>query len=312
MTTWLILTRGAHVAACLLFFGMFTFDRLVVRAIFSGGKSEGGEHWYARIRLFSLALMLVIMLSGILWFVLVAMIMSGLPFQIGALKIVWTQTQFGTVWKLRLYLWLAASFVAVLYRWQTVPSTKLVWLQLLLSGALAGSLAWAGHGQENSIWHLSADILHLLVAGLWPAGLLPLALMLRELRQSTDLAHGRFIAILVHRFSTLSLCSVALLTITGLVNGWFLVGSFSNLFQQTYGRWLLAKLILFGIIVAIGSVNLLRLKPRIVRENPCSHDSHEFKMAADQLQFNIQVELSLSILIVIIIAVLGILPPANH
>jgi putative copper resistance protein D len=309
MTTWLILTRGAHFAACLLFFGMFTFDRLVVRAVFNGGKSEVGEYWYARIQLFSLALLSVILISGILWFVLIAMIMSGLPFQIETLKIVWTQTQFGTVWKLRLYLWLAASVVAVLYRPQTTLSTKLIWLQLLLSGALAGSLAWAGHGQENSIWHLSADILHLLVAGLWPAGLLPLALMLRKLRQSTDLAHGRYVAILVRRFSALSLCSVALLTITGLVNGWFLVGSFSNLFQQTYGRWLLAKLILFGIIVAIGSVNLLRLKPRIVRENPYSHES---ETAADQLQFNLQLELFLSILIVIVIAVLGILPPANH
>jgi putative copper resistance protein D len=308
-TTWLILARAVHIGACLLFFGMFTFDRLVATAIFKTGKTETGDFWHARIRLFSLVLLPVILLSGILWFGLVAMTMSGSPLQWDILKIVWVQTQFGTVWKLRLYLWLAASVFAALYRPQTEPSQKMTWVQLLLSGGLLGSLAWAGHGQESSSWHLYADILHLLVAGLWPAGLLPFVLLLQHLRRSSEPMRSNFIAVLVRRFSALSLGSVSLLTITGLVNGWFLVGSPSNLFQQTYGRWLIAKFILFCVIISIGAINLLRLKPRIMREKPGSHESGT---AAAQLQFNVRAELFLGILIVILVAVLGILPPANH
>jgi putative copper export protein len=55
----------------------------------------------------------------------------------------------------------------------------------------------------------------------------------------------------VRRFSALSLGGVALLAATGFINSWFLVGSFSNLIEQTYGRWLLAKIILFCFAVAI-------------------------------------------------------------
>ena len=136
----------------------------------------------------------------------------------------------------------------------------------VFSGVLLGSLAWAGHGQESSPWHLSADVLHLLVAGLWPSGLLPLALVLKKLRPSTALAQGQILATLVRRFSALSLASVSLLTLTGLANSWYLVGSFSNLTQPAYGRWLMTKLILFGVIITFGAINLLRLKPRIENE----------------------------------------------
>jgi putative copper export protein len=52
-------------------------------------------------------------------------------------------------------------------------------------------------------------------------------------------------AALVRRFSAVSLGSVVLLALTGWVNAWVLVGSFSNVFGQTYGRWLGGKIILF-------------------------------------------------------------------
>jgi putative copper resistance protein D len=100
-----------------------------------------------------------------------------------------------------------------------------------------------------------------------------------------------------------------LLAATGFVNSWFLVGSFSNLFEQTYGRWLLAKIILFCFAVAIGAVNLLRLKPRLAIENV---QAQNFEITAAQLQFNVQTELFLGIAIVVAVAILGILPPPNH
>lgn len=100
-----------------------------------------------------------------------------------------------------------------------------------------------------------------------------------------------------------------LLAAVGFVNGWILAGSFANLFGQTYGRWLLVKIILFGIAVAIGAVNLLRLKPRLVME---ANQAQNAGPAAAQLNFNVQMELILGIAIILVVAVLGILPPANH
>lgn len=311
-TTWLVLARAVHIGACLLFFGLFAFDRFVASSISSGGKSEIAAFWKSRLKIFSLFLLPIILLSGIAWFALVATNMSGQPLQIGILKTVWTQTQFGTVWKIRSIFWFVAASVAILFYFskpQTASQRFFIWLQLFFNGALLGSLAWAGHGQETSPWHLCADVLHLLVAGFWPAGLLPFALLLRRLRRTPDSTHWHSIAALVRRFSALSLGSVALLTVTGFINSWFLVGSFSNLLEQTYGRWLLAKIILFCLAVIIGAVNLLRLKPRLELETAQGQNS---ETAAAQLQFNVQTELFLGITIVIIIAVLGILPPVNH
>jgi copper resistance protein D len=310
MTTWFILARAVHIGACLLFFGVFAFDRFVATAIPADGKTEIRNYWRTRVRLFNLILLPIILLSGIAWFVLVAMNMSGQPLQAEILKIVWTQTQLGTVWKIRLIFWLAVAAITILFyfsKQQTAFQRFLIWVQLFFSGALLVSLAWAGHGQETSVWHLCADALHLLVAGFWPAGLLPFALFLKKIHQISEPARWDFIAALVRRFSALSLASVALLAVTGFINSWFLVGSFSNLLAQPYGRWLLAKIILFGFAVAIGAVNLLRLKPRLTIENSQAQNSDA---TAARLQFNVQMELAIGTAIIIVVAILGILPPA--
>jgi putative copper resistance protein D len=304
---YFILTRAVHFGACLLFFGVFAFDRFVATTISANGKTGIGNYWQTRVRFFNLILLPIILLSGIAWFALVARTMSGQSLTPEILKTVWTQTQFGTVWKWRLIFWLAAAVAATLFYFSKPQKTlqkNLTWLQLFFNGALLGSLAWAGHGQEDSRWHLLADVLHLLVSGFWPMGLLPLILLLRRLRQTSEPARWKLIAALVRRFSALSLASVALLAATGFVNSWFLVGSFSNLFEQPYGRWLLVKIILFIFAVAIGAVNLLRLKPRLLTE------SAETSLA--QLQINVRWELAFGTAIIVVVGILGILPPASR
>jgi copper resistance protein D len=313
-TTWFVLTRAVHFGACLLFFGVFAFDRFV--AVVSRDETETANYWQSRVQRFCALTLPIILLSGIAWFVLVAVTMSGLSFgqaaHLETLKAVWTQTEFGTVWKWRGFFWFAAT-VGALFLWFSKPrfslSRGLIWIELLLGGLLLGSLAWGGHGQEDSSWHLLADVLHLLVAGFWPTGLLPLILLLRRLRQGSEAGRAHSVATLVRRFSAVNLGSVALLSLTGWVNARFLVGSFSNLFEQPYGRWLLVKIILFGIAVAIGAVNLLRLKSRLAVDK---FQRQTVEAAAAQLQFNVQMELILGSAIVVVVAILGILPPAIH
>lgn len=116
-------------------------------------------------------------------------------------------------------------------------------------------------------------------------------------------------SMLVRRFSAISLVAVSLLVLTGLVNSWFLVGSISNLFEQPYGRWLLTKIILFCAALAIASVNLLRLKPRLIIE---SSQPERAETTVAQLQNNVQIELFLGMTIITVVAILGILPPAIH
>jgi copper resistance protein D len=313
-TEYFVLTRAVHFGACLLFFGIFAFDRFVAASVF-GGDQMAAAYGRPGIRCCKWILLPTILVSGIFWFILVAMTMSDLPFdqalQPDILKTVWSQTGFGTVWKWRLLFWLGAVLMASVASFTKPLSLRrgLIWLELLLGALLLGSLAWAGHGQEDSPWHLLADILHLLVAGFWPTGLLPLFLLLRQACRNSGSGNVRSLAGLVRRFSALSLGSVALLVLTGWVNAWFLVGSFSNLWDQPYGRWLLVKITLFVVAVGIGAVNLLRLKPRLATEKL---ETRIVEAAAAQLQFNVQLELAIGTAIIIVVAILGILPPAIH
>jgi copper resistance protein D len=317
-TEFFVLTRTVHIGGCLLLFGFFAFDRFVVVSVCPEEQAEILRFWRTRLRQLSLLLLPAILLSGMAWFAFVAMTMSGLPLREAiepeTARAVWSQTQFGTVWQIRSVLWLACIAVVTVPGFvqdRTSLSKRLFWLEFILSGLLLGSLTWAGHGQEGqpARWHASADVLHLLVAGFWPAGLLPLALLLREMRRHRDSGHSSLMAALVSRFSAMSLVSVAILALTGFVNSWFLVGSFSNLLQQPYGKWLVAKIILFLLTVAIGAVNLLRLKPRLLANATQGNDAEP---TLAQLQRNIFLELLLSTAVIVIVGILGILPPAAH
>lgn len=309
MITWLIITRAIHFGSCLLFFGIYAFDRLTASALHG---SQITDYWKNCLRNLNRILLPLILLSGAAWFVLVAVTMSGQPLQMETLKIVWAQTQFGIVWKIRLLLLLVAAMTVVLSGFAkplTLFRTVVLWFQLAGNACLLGSLGWAGHGRENSPWHLFADVLHLLAAGVWPAGLLPLFLVLHKSRGAETTADWLSMACLVRRFSAISLAAVSLLAVTGYVNSWFLVGSASNLVNEPYGRWLLVKMIFFCAALAIASMNLLRLKPRLSIQ---STQPEKASATVAQLQRNVQFELVLGSAIVIIVAILGILPPALH
>jgi putative copper resistance protein D len=311
MTTCLIITRAVHIGACLLFFGMFAFH-LFTAQVLAGSQPVMAGYWKVRLRVLTLILLPVILTSGAAWFALVAMTMSGQPLQIDILKIVWAQTQFGTVWKIRLVFFVVALLAAMLFCFINSPGwfqKAMAWLLLMVNGCLLGGLAWAGHGQESSFWHLFADVLHLLAAGIWPAGLLPLFLLLRKSRSVTNPADWLVIATLVRRFSSISLAAVSLLAVTGFINSWFLVGSFSNLVGQPYGHWLLIKIVLFALTLQIAAVNLLLLKPRLAAE---ASQQRYAGATVSLIRANVRFELILGAAIVVIVAILGILPPAMH
>jgi putative copper export protein len=146
MTTWLILTRAIHIGSCLLFFGLFAFERFIAPT-FLRQQSEMARYWETRLRLFGFILLPIILVSWAAWFALVAMTMSGQPLQMDILKIVWSQTQFGTVWKIRLVFLLAAATLSFFLKPLAPFRPFAVWVQVIASGCLLGSLAWAGHGQ---------------------------------------------------------------------------------------------------------------------------------------------------------------------
>jgi putative copper resistance protein D len=146
-------------------------------------------------------------------------------------------------------------------------------------------------------------MLHLCAAGFWIGGLVPLAIFLACVRASFSL--GETVVRVVRRFSTLSLCCVSVLVVSGISNSWLLVGSIHALFTTPYGRLLLVKLALFAILIGFGARNRFLVKGKLP------------KAAADpdllaQLRRNVVWEACLGVAVVVIVGCLGVTPPARH
>ncbi len=308
MVTALIITRAVHIATSILITGIFTFDLVMLGLT---GSSESDESHEIGRRLFHLAVcsLIVALLSAVIWFWLEVASMSGLPvkntFSASGWGTVLLETQFGRVWQLRLGL-IATAFVLVASVLAQIKARRaLVAVLWLVSVVLLTSLAWISHAAAATVhpFGVSGDMLHLCAAGLWIGGLVPLAIFLARVRASFSL--GETVVRVVRRFSTLSLCCVSVLVVSGISTSWLLVGSIYALFTTPYGQLLLFKLALFAILVGFGVRNRFLVKAKLP------------KAAADpdllaQLRRNVVCETYLGVAVVVIVACLGVTPPARH
>src|SRR5262245_24545594 len=260
-------------------------------------------------RLFRLAIwsLIAALLSALLWFWLEVASMSELllkkTFSATAWWPVLFETQFGRVWQLRLGV-IAAAFVAVVSGLAQIKARRmLIWVPWLLSIAFLVSLARISHAAARvHPLGLFGDVVHLCAAGAWIGGLVPLTLFLAC--ASFSLGQTVVVSVLL-RFSMLSLCCVSVLIVTGISNGWLLVGSLHALFTTPYGRLLLLKLTLVGILIGFGARNRFLVKARLRKgsANPG---------LLSQLRRNVLREVCMGVAVLLIVACLGVTPPAWH
>ena len=308
MITTLIITRAIHIGASILLAGTFTFDLIMLgltdRSI--SNDLNDVEHRLMHLAFWSL---ITALLSALFWFWLEVASMSELSLKNALSATAWGtvlfETQFGRVWQLRLGL-IAAAFVLVASMLARVKARRMLIAVLwLVSVVLLVSLAWISHAAAATVRPFGAlgDMLHLCAAGLWMGGLVPLTILLAHARAS--FSFGETVARVIRRFSTLSLCCVSVLVISGISNSWLLVGSIHALFTTPYGRLLLFKLALFAILIGFGARNRFLVKAKLP------------KAAADpdllaQLRRNVIWEACLGVAVVVIVGCLGVTPPARH
>jgi copper resistance protein D len=305
--------RAAHFAATALTAGVLSFLVLVAKpAVRTAVTIEGWAAFERRCLWIAWIGLAATLLSGAAWVVLEVEAMSGLPLgealAEGMPWTVLTQTQFGIVSDVRLGLavLLAASLAL------DGSKERAGWIPLGCAAALLGTLACTGHAAGTvgllELPHLTGDVLHVLAAGAWVGGLVPLAVLLAAAHrhsngQWTLIAHKA-----TRRFSVLGIVSVGTLTMTGILNAWILVGSFPALIGTEYGRLLLVKLGLFGMMLCLAAVNRLHLTPRLALQFP---GPVQLK-ALRQLTRTSTLEIGLGLGIFVIVGVLGTLHPAIH
>ena len=126
--------------------------------------------------------------------------------------------------------------------------------------------ALAGHAGQKSPRGLSLplDAAHLGAAAIWLGGLIGIVVFWLSVgRQGRAAA----LAIVVPRFSVVAFASVLLLIGTGIGQSLLELPTLETLWQTSYGKALIVKLVLLAAALLLAGVNLARTKPRLQAGN---------------------------------------------
>lgn len=183
---------------------------------------------------------------------------------------------------------------------------RLLWAPVAILGlTVCASFAWSGHAVATTgpiaPLHLFADVLHTAAAGAW----------LGALAAFVVIAGHRVDAIGLQRalvgFANVGTGAVVLLTATGLVNAFVLVGPDNALtaLGQTYGQLLALKLALFVGMIALAASNRFVLTPALGEAS----DGTQRAASLGHLRRSLMLETALGAALLAAVAVMGTLAP---
>ena len=191
-------------------------------------------------------------------------------------------TRFDRVTEVAVVVALVGVLLAALARVRPtlIASALIAPLALLLAPTLAGHAFRAWDGRPLS---LTADLIHVVAAAFWTGGILQLALILRAGEDERA----------VRRFSLFALPAVVLIAGSGLARALVELTSVSQLWSTGYGQAIVAKSVLFAVLIVLGWVS------RNALGDP------------DRLRRSVRIELVLLALVVVAVAVLTSLRPGR-
>ena len=166
------------------------------------------------------------------------------------------QTRLGLVWSLR-----QAAALVLLAVCRRVPGGRFT-SKIILAAIMLGTISLTSHGVANALWPAMAvlvDWLHLLANGAWLGGLVILALVFfpiwrRSGRQSAALFE------VVRRFSKLAVIAIVIAATTGVYATTLHFLDPADILGTNYGRTLLLKLVLVGLVLSLGLANQRALR----------------------------------------------------
>ncbi|HET6615893.1 MAG TPA: copper resistance protein CopC [Dehalococcoidia bacterium] len=127
------------------------------------------------------------------------------------------------------------------------------------------SMVSHGAGETGKVWSVGSDFLHFAASSAWLGALVMLPLLMWWRRRNVDDEQGfLWMANSFDRFSVIAGLSVATVLATGIFNGLVELPEWSAFVDTTYGKVLLAKLIIVAPLLAVAGLNAWVLKPRLV------------------------------------------------
>ncbi|HUN76984.1 MAG TPA: copper homeostasis membrane protein CopD [Steroidobacteraceae bacterium] len=243
--------------------------------------------------------------SGLAWLSAEADLLTGAWTSVIAVV---TGTRFGMVLALRVLGLTVVLGTCILLR-SARPRAIAV---AFLGGLTVASFAWTGHGSlgegAGGSVHAGADVLHLLAAGLWLGALMLLGARAVRTHRARTAEEARTLLRQLSRFSALGPAVVAALTLTGLVNAWYLIGlhRWSALLNTAYGLALLVKLVLFFGMLLLAMINRSHLTPQL---QMAVAGSQPLGPVLGKLRTSLLAEAALGALVLVAVSVLGMLEP---
>ena len=154
---------------------------------------------------------------------------------------------------------------------------------------------------------LAADILHLLGAGAWLGGLIPLILLVHTAPPKAGATAARW-------FSPMGQWCIAALAVSAAYQGWVLVASIPGLLGTAYGWLVLVKLLLSIVLLGFAAANRYRFAPPLAHAAlaPATLAHAAPGRARRVLIRSITVQTGFAFAIVIAAAILSGLPPSMH
>jgi copper resistance protein D len=202
--------------------------------------------------------------SVMLLFVRTAM-MSGRPLldTLSILPLVIVKTHFGKVWMIR-FVGLGLAWLGWFWDWRSLQSWA-AWALILVAAALiAVSRSTSGHAADAGDFTLAETIdwLHIVMVSAWSGALVVVSLVLLPAVLKLATRRRVVIATLARRLSTMAGVALSGVLLTGVFNAWReLNGSFSALWNTSYGQLLSIKLLLVLAMIGLGAINRYRFVP---------------------------------------------------
>ena len=311
MTLAGVVVRWAQLASALGLIGAFTMLLLAGRS-----DRPTAAAWQARVVSLTRGLVAVLLLSGVAALAVQAAVATGRAAALGEPR-TWIDlmlhSRFGSVWMVRQGLLLLLAGVVLLREREASTADWIAWRAegVVLTGAGAGAMAWAGHAAavDPGAWPGAAlaDAVHLVAAGVWAGALLPLAWLVRAASRESGADARPYAVLAVRRFSRAALGVMLLVIATGIYNAWIQVGSVPGLIGTPYGWLLSGKLALLAGILALAALARRRILPALSGEAATAG-----RPAMARLARSVGGEIALAATLLGLTAWLSVTAPARH
>jgi copper transport protein len=177
-------------------------------------------------------------------------------------------TKFGSVWVMRTiesFILLAVSLGIYLKRvrkpaFSISPSKEEVASLLVIGLTILATTTLIGHGATSGqLLPIAIDFIHNLAASLWIGGIIYLAFIVAPTIKSADALEENVkastLSIIIPRYSTIPVTILGVIVVTGPFLLYFIENNLDVTLASLYGKWLIIKLSLAAIMIAIGGYN---------------------------------------------------------